>query len=144
MATREEIVEALERIAKDDEDGGIAPEAVVEAARDVDSPLHDRFDWDDSSAAHQFRLEQARKLITQYPITIVRPDPQMVNVVITRDDGSSRRVYVPIDRAVADPDLYEQVVADAKRGIQAYRNRLSAFERAREVVTRLDEALREL
>jgi hypothetical protein len=36
------------------------------------------------------------------------------------------------------------VVADAKRGIQAYRNRLSAFEQAHKAVSKLDEALQEL
>ena len=36
---------------------------VVEEARHPASPLHDRFNWDDTEAAHQWRLQQARQLI---------------------------------------------------------------------------------
>ena len=40
--------------------GRVTPEEVIDAARRTDSPLHDYFDWDDTSAAHKYRIEQAR------------------------------------------------------------------------------------
>ena len=61
MAT-DAVVSALRSIAAKN-DGLLKPEDVVEAARPANSPLHTRFTWDDSAAAHQFRLEQARTLI---------------------------------------------------------------------------------
>jgi hypothetical protein len=133
--------DALERVAKDDVDGLIQPEMVVEMASDPASPLHKHFEWDDGKAAHAHRIAQARYLIARYTITRIDEGPKYVNITIRKDDGSSRRGYVAVERAVADPDLCGQIMADAKRGIVAYRNRLSAFERSRAVVGALDEAI---
>ncbi len=144
ITNQAEIAEALRRIGKDDPDGLVRPEAVVEAARDEASPLHPYFEWDDTEAAHQYRLVQARKLIVRVGVTRVEQPPKYVNVVITRPDGSARRGYVPTERAVVDPDLFAQVCADARRGIAAYRARLSAFTEARKAVGALDAALNEL
>lgn len=143
--TDDAVLEALERIGKDDEDGIIQPEAVVEVASDPQSPLHPHFVWDDSEAAHQFRLVQARSLVRR--ISIVRPDvpaPTFVNVVVRRADGIARRGYVQTARAVADPDLYAQVLSDARAGLIAWRNRLSAFERAGGLVAQLDELIADI
>lgn len=43
--------------------GVLTPEIVLNDARRKSSPLHYEFDWDDSTAAHRWRIEQARKLI---------------------------------------------------------------------------------
>lgn len=137
----EAVAEELERLAKDDEDGLVRPEAVVEAARDESSPLHKHFEWDDGEAAERYRLYQARRLIVK--VTIVRAPykgPTYVNVKVSRT-GQVRQGYVKVDRAAADPNLYDQIVEDARKGIVNYRNRLSAFEEAHEIVGRLDSAL---
>lgn len=42
--------------------GILSPEDVVNEAK-TNSILHDYFDWDDKKASHEWRLEQARKLI---------------------------------------------------------------------------------
>ncbi len=137
------LVEELERIAKDDEDGLVRPEAVVEAARDEESPLHRFFEWDNDEAAEQYRLYQARKLIVRVTVKVAASaGPTYVNVKITHPaTGQVRQGYVPMARAAADPDLYGQIVEDARKGIIGYRNRLSAFEEAHEIVGRLDVAL---
>lgn len=44
-------------------DGKLRPEDVLEAAKNVKSPLHDCFEWDDSKAAHLHRIDTARTLI---------------------------------------------------------------------------------
>ena len=41
----------------------LTPRAVVDAARDVNHPLHSRFTWDDGEAGELWRLEEAAKLI---------------------------------------------------------------------------------
>ena len=50
--------------------GALNPEDVISAARNKNSALHDRFQWDDSAAAHQYRLEQARRLI-RVAVTVI-------------------------------------------------------------------------
>jgi hypothetical protein len=146
-ALDEDVREALDRIAKDDQDGLIQPEAVVEAARDPESPLHKYFEWDVERAAHGFRLAQARGLIVRFTLVKVDEGPKRVgyvNVTFNKGKSNERRGYVAVERAMADPDLYEQVVHDAEVVIVALRNKLSAFAQARGVVGKLDEAVAEI
>ena len=135
-----EIQEALETLIGRDPDGLLQPEAVVDAAKDPASPLHRYFEWDISKAAYGYWLGQARHLIAQYTFVRVDEGPKYVNVTLS----NGRRGYVGTERAVADPDLYEQIIADAERSIIGYRNRLSAFERARPVVQALDTAVEQM
>lgn len=145
------VIKELDRIADLDADNLIEPETVVEFAKDISSPLHRHFLWDDSEAAHQYRLVQARSLINR--IKIIKVDnggPRYVNVIIRRADENERRGYVQTKRAVADESLYDQIVKEAINQIRAYRIRLSAFERAREgrthggVLRSLDQAVQDL
>lgn len=50
--------------------GTLTPEEVVRLARSPDSVLHDAFEWDDSVAAHKYRLDQARDLISSFEISV--------------------------------------------------------------------------
>ena len=49
--------------AIEDERGRVTADAVVEAARDPGHAWHNRFDWNDETAGHRWRLMQARTLI---------------------------------------------------------------------------------
>jgi len=65
MATKQkptDIPLVLESIRK--KNGGILrAEDVVTAARPINHPLHSRFTWDNTEAAKQYRLWQAREMI---------------------------------------------------------------------------------
>lgn len=54
--------------------GELTPEDVLNDAQDENSPLHTFFEWDDSAAAHQHRLQQARGLIRAVVAVYVRND----------------------------------------------------------------------
>lgn len=135
-----EIQAALDTLAGQDRDGLVQPEAVVEAAKNPESPLHRYFEWDTDRAAYNYWLVQARHLIAQYSFVRINNEPKYVNVTL----ANGRRGYVSTERAVADPDLYEQIVSDAERVIGALRNKLSAFERAKGVVATLGEAIEQM
>lgn len=60
--TRRRVIE-LRKIA-DRNNGVLLPEEVVKIARNPNNPLHDCFTWDNTEAAHQYRLWEARKLIS--------------------------------------------------------------------------------
>lgn len=85
--------EALERV-KGHNSGDLTPEAVVEAAKDKRNPLHAVFEWDDSKAAHEYRLQQAGVLIRSVVVTVSRalPASEAVDVRVTdtsRSGGAS-------------------------------------------------------
>ena len=53
------------------ENGGkLTPELLFEDARNPDSPLHPQFDWDDSTAAEKYRIQQARNLLCSATIEV--------------------------------------------------------------------------
>lgn len=138
------VIQQLDLIAQRDQDNLIQPEAVVEEAASETSPLHPHFEWDDDEAAHEYRLHQARNLIRAVRVVKIDPGPRYVNITIKRENGVTRRGYVATERAVADPDLYEQVVMDTMRAMRGYRLRLAAFQQARKAVDSLDDTIVQL
>jgi hypothetical protein len=52
--------------------GELTPEVVVASAKPVNSPLHSRFEWDDSVAGHKYRLVQAGELIREQRVEYAR------------------------------------------------------------------------
>lgn len=115
---------------------------VVTAAASPESPLHDQFEWDNDAAGDRYRLLQAGVLMGKVRLHIVEGErvhvvPQFVSVV--NSDG--RRVRVSAQRAIADPDMLGQVLAETRAQIRGLRNRLSGFEDAEHVVAQLDGVL---
>lgn len=98
--------------------GLLRPQDVVEYARPTDSPLHDQFEWDDSKAADEYRLWQARQLIrvtvTVLPNTVT-PIRTYVSLTPDRSAGGG---YRRIADVVKKPDLYEQALADALKDLE--------------------------
>lgn len=130
----------LKRIAAANE-GVLQPAAVVESARPKTSPLHSRFDWDDSVAAYKHRLWQARKLIA-ITLTVVdssdgRTDKMWVSLTSDRrQDGGYRSIVTVLE----DSDMREQLLADALADLEIFREKYGklkelagVFEAARKV-----------
>lgn len=58
--------------------GELTPEDILDDAKNDNSPLHSFFEWSDSAAAHQHRLQQARGLIRSVVAVYVREDKPAV------------------------------------------------------------------
>jgi hypothetical protein len=81
-----EILLGLER-----DNGRLLPVDVVEAARPEDSPLHSRFEWDDTEAAVKYRLSQARALIRTVKIDVVVHEIPLSVTGYVRDPDADAR-----------------------------------------------------
>lgn len=68
MTTSQAKIELLRTL--ESERGRLDPEDVVEAARDPESVLHNDFEWDDTEAARQHRLNQARRVIRSVRLNV--------------------------------------------------------------------------
>jgi hypothetical protein len=83
--------EELERL------GSPTAHEILDAAASPDSPLHPAFEWDDTKAAHQYRLVQARDLVRRLVIkseTIAGTSttqvlPAYINVPPSGEDASN-------------------------------------------------------
>jgi hypothetical protein len=87
--------------------GALTPDAVVEEAAAADHPLHDRFEWDDELAGHEYRVIQAGRLIRSVKVIV---GESRVNAFVSlpvraeirqadsdEDAEHRRREYVAVD-----------------------------------------------
>jgi len=97
---------ALQAIA-DANHGRIEPEAVVEAARDRESPLHDYFTWSNREAADKRRLDEARELIRSFKLVVVDRTVSFEIPKYIRDPAAGPREqgYVAVARLRGKEDL---------------------------------------
>lgn len=123
-AIREEL-EAL----RDNNDGILNAESVVEFAKDTSTALHAVFEWDDTEAAHQYRLEQARRIIRINLQIIPTPEGNVkvpVYVSLVSDRTQPGGGYRRLTDVMNDPDLraqlLEQALADFCRVQKKYEN----------------------
>lgn len=85
--------------------GMVTPDAVLEEATDPTHPWHSRFEWDDSIAAHKFRLVQARTLIRS--ITFVRTETETRKIpwyVHDSDLPQGQQGYVSVFKIQSDEE----------------------------------------
>ena len=132
----------LERIRK--KEGVLVPAVVINEAKKPRNPLHKEFQWDDTAAAHEFRLYQARNVIRA--IQVVRdeiPDsPMRMYEVITQPavrDAPERKVYDTMDKIMADPLSRDELLARAIRDAVSYRRKYSQLSELAKVFAALDK-----
>jgi hypothetical protein len=109
--------------------GNLTPEAVLEAARSEASPIHGYFEWDDDTAALQFRLRQARHLIMVITVTkLDDPEPHRAFVTVTQGDGkyeSSEEVKAQME---TDEEKRTKMLSNAIRSYLAVNRRWAFYE----------------
>jgi hypothetical protein len=115
IGTRAKVIAELKRIANSS-NGILLPEEVVDAARSPSSILHKSFTWEDTEAAHQYRLWQARTLIrTTIRYVQINRDtrPARVFVSLTPDREDEGGGYREVIAVLSDKDMRKQLLQDA-------------------------------
>ena len=100
------VVDELTRLH--DKYGNLTPHVVVDEARDEESPIHDRFEWDDTKAGEEFRLGQARKLIRV--VLTVGPQGNSTPMFVHVIDADEGPMYVRTTVAVESESLFESAL----------------------------------
>jgi hypothetical protein len=92
--------------------GTLTPDVVLSDAQDASSPLHRHFNWDDTEAAHLFRLQQARELIVRFRVLVTTTERTISALVYMRDPRakSNEQGMVAIEHVISDQDLAREVV----------------------------------
>ncbi len=128
MKSKTDIKQILDDIARCNR-GLLTPEAVVAFARPKSSPLHSRFTWDDTIAASQYRLWEARQLIRVTATLIggddVNPIRAFVSLVPDRDRKAGG--YRGIAAVLSDPTMREQMLADALAEMEVFEEKYRAL-----------------
>jgi len=112
----------------------LKPELVLEDAQKPSSPLHDCFEWNDTKAAHQHRLWQARMVINSIELVLeYRDDRPSKSYRLFRsmpseatEDGASERYY--LDLRDATEAEYEVLLSECARELKAVRDKYSELK----------------
>lgn len=136
-------LEALKEIAR--RGGGLLrPAAVVEAAKNEDSPLHGAFEWDDGEAAQKYRLLQAQTLIRSFKVEIERNGqthtvPVFIGISTDRTGEKSDNPYRLLEQVTKKPDLMKIAVQDALDQLEALRNKYAHLQKLADVWAAVDK-----
>ena len=116
--------------------GRLTPALVVDAARPVGSPLHARFEWDDTLAGPAYRLQQAGAVIRS--VKVVRDGtsdakPTRVRAFLhlpqtsgedETDDGAT---YVPIEVVAGNAEMDILIRREMQRRISDLRRTYAQY-----------------
>lgn len=95
-----------------EEHGSLNPADVVEWARlHPESALHGRFTWDDTKAAHEYRLWQARQVITE--VEVVWPDGKTRQAYVSEIPRRGKEGYSALVEVISDEERRAMFLAQA-------------------------------
>ncbi len=122
----------------------LTAETVLTEATNPRSPLHKYFNWDDASAAHQYRLEQARRLIRSIEVVIedARGKQVPMRAYYSVKDAEGTRGYEPMTFVFESPDLADQVIAEAVSQLEAWKVKYAKYQWAKGAIPKVAAALR--
>jgi hypothetical protein len=122
---RTEVVSELRRIQA--LNGGLLrPSDIVAEASAPDSPLHHCFNWDDTAAAHQWRLQQARQLIRVVVEVLPYEEPHYevrAYVSLMPDRVQQNGGYRVLTEVLASPPQRQQMLAEALQELNRFKVR---------------------
>jgi len=135
------VLAQLESIAKSN--GGILrPSDVIREARPVDHPLHNRFEWDNSKAASEYRLWQARELIASVHVTIEPGEGARsvsIRAFVSLKPDREQGGYRPVRAILSDAEMLEQALSDALEELSLFRRKYQALKQLSDVFEAIDK-----
>lgn len=138
--TRKAIQAELETIRQRNAEKLLKVADVVEFAKDPATALHKQFTWDNSRAAHQHRLDQARGIIQRFWVIIEENGkavdaPVWVSIDEDRREGGGYRLF---DEVRIDPVQHQLCLNTALRELEPWRKRYESIKALAPVFKALD------
>ena len=138
------LIQVLETI-REHNDGVLMPGDVVEAARPDDSPLHTRFEWDDGKASKNYRLWQARQLISLM-VTEMSSEKKSYDVrtYISLTTDRIEGGYRLITNILENQGMRRQMVVDALSELRTFRVKYGKLNELAKVFAAMEEVEEEV
>lgn len=129
----------LEEIAREN-DGILRPEAVVEYAKNPETALHTRFQWDNRRAGHEYRLWQARQLI-RVSVRMLAGQNQRVFFSLRSDRTQAGGGYRPTLHLMSDAEKRQELLANALADLAMFRKKYVALQELAEIFVAIEKIL---
>jgi hypothetical protein len=115
---------------------------IVDEASNPLNPLHEAFEWDDSKAAQEHRLWQARHLAGSLQFRLITPDKReltgRVFVQISKPEGGPRRDYTLTTFALSQVDMRAEVLRTALLELAAFKRKYQDLSELAQVIRIID------
>lgn len=130
---------------RQEQKGELTPEDVLADAKNPNSPLHSFFEWDDSAAAEQHRLHQARGLIRSVVAIYTSDDKPAVRAraYVHISEGETSH-YREMTHAMSRKDTRKVVLQRAWKELQAWRQRYKDLAEFADLIAVIDEVQKHL
>jgi len=102
--------------------GTLKPEDVVEYAKDPDTKLHSRFEWDDSKAGPAYRIWQARMII-RTTVTIIEGTTESIRAFVSLAEDRGSEGYRAMVEVMADDDTRMRLLAQARKDAEVFQKK---------------------
>ena len=120
--------------------GELTPQDILDDARGDNSPLHSFFEWSDSAAAEQYRLQQARGLIRAVVAVYVREDkPAIRQRAYVHIPEPQAPHYREASHAMSQQKTREIVLRQAWAELQAWRKKYKDLKEFSNLITVMDD-----
>ncbi len=120
--------------------GFLLPRHVVSDAKEKESPLHNCFEWDNSTAAAAYREDQARYILRSVVVVMNEGDPneKIVRAFVSIKHDDDVVEYTSLAHAMSSKELREQVVARAWAELKSWRIRYKEYDELAKVFAVVD------
>lgn len=112
----------------------ILPERVVEVAKNENSEMHNYFEWDDAKAGQEYRIIQARKIIGNLKVTIVKSEitePIHVRAFVNTKRNTG---YKNIEAVISNVDEYALLLSKAYKELTTIKEKYQQLEEIQELL----------
>ncbi len=126
----------------------ITAKELLDASRDEKAPLHSCFEWDDSVAAENYRLYQARQIIGSIEIKVKvtgveNEQPTFVTVRAfpnTQPYAPKKKgEFVFVDTVLKNPDYRTQILKNAYQSLLAFKRNYENYAELSGVFRAIDD-----
>lgn len=138
----------LERL---EQAGAVTAQRVVKAAKSRNNPMRSLFEWDDSKASEQYRLEQARHLIRSVEVVIEyekskAAPPMRAYVAFDAHEApvDADNRYVATHVVMSNASARERWLRQAMRELTSWRNRYQQFAEFAAIFSEIDKVTTKL
>lgn len=132
--------EVLNEIIQVQKTEGLTAENLLEKAKDESSPLHNFFDWNDTSAANQYRLYQARLIINEVKILVGEKELfAFENVNISIQEKQTNREYKPVIEILNNDDYRKQVITTALNNIDYWKEKYAEYKELKPIFVSIEK-----
>lgn len=121
--------------------GALTAQNLVNANRPEEAPLHEAFEWNDTEAAENWRVHQARHIINSIVLVTEEQEAEPVRFFFKIEPKEANYESMPV--IIRNEDKYANLLKIALRELEAFQRKYSQLEEL-ETVFEAIEAIKEV